>query len=68
MLEQNRSSSYPKLAENGIIKKIIKHQARAGELIVQWRDMIQKDVSVDTCKWVLKRMRYGFSQRERYRS
>lgn len=49
-------------AENRVLKKIIKknRRARAGELTVQWRDMIQKDVSVDTCKRVLKRMGYGF--------
>lgn len=49
-------------AENRILKKIIKknRRARAGELTVHWRDMIDKDVSVDTCKRVLKRMGYGF--------
>ncbi|KAL0902585.1 hypothetical protein ABMA27_000421 [Loxostege sticticalis] len=39
-------------AENGVLKKIIKNnrRARAGELTEQWKDMIHKDVSVDTCK------------------
>ncbi|CAH0717106.1 unnamed protein product, partial [Brenthis ino] len=48
--------------ENRILKKIIKknRRARAAELTVQWKDMIHKDVSVDTCKRVLKRMGYGF--------
>lgn len=49
-------------AENRVLKKIIKknRRARAGELTVKWREMIKKDVSVDTCKRVMKRMGYGF--------
>lgn len=49
-------------AENRVLKKLIRsnRRARAGELTVQWRDMIHKDVSVDTCKRVLKRMGYSF--------
>lgn len=49
-------------AENRILKKIIKEnrRARAGELTVLWRDAIKKDVSVDTCKRVMRRMGYGF--------
>lgn len=49
-------------AENRILRKIIKknRRARAGELTVLWRDAIKKNISVDTCKRVLKKMGYGF--------
>lgn len=50
------------LAQNRVLQKIIKQnrRARAGELTVRWREMVNKDVSVDTCKRVKKRMGYGF--------
>lgn len=49
-------------ADNRALKKIIKknRRARAGEITLLWREMIKKDVSVDTCKRALKRMGYGF--------
>lgn len=49
-------------AENRVLKKIIKNnrRARAGGLTLKWREMIHKDVSVDTCKRVVKRLGYRF--------
>lgn len=40
-----------------VLKKIIKknHRARSAELTLEWREMIQKNIFVDTCKreWVM---------------
>lgn len=61
-LKKTGRSRITSKAENRILRRIIKknRRARAGELTVLWRDAIKKNISVDTCKRVMKRMGYGF--------